>query len=102
APPCTVLSALSLHGALPISGTRRWWYARVVPVCVCLGAVGFTLGRGQVNLLVVALVAGAFAAAVAGRRAASGAWIAGAVALKVRSEEHTSELQSPYDLVCRL
>src|SRR5207248_8318999 len=24
------------------------------------------------------------------------------VALEVRSEEHTSELQSPYDLVCRL
>src|SRR5581483_3550047 len=37
----------------------------------------------QVNLLVVALVAGMFAAAVAGRRAASGAWLAGAVALKV-------------------
>src|SRR5207248_11705689 len=25
-----------------------------------------------------------------------------AEAIKVRSEEHTSELQSPYDLVCRL
>src|SRR5437867_7684499 len=24
------------------------------------------------------------------------------IALSVRSEEHTSELQSPYDLVCRL
>src|SRR5438094_5287787 len=27
---------------------------------------------------------------------------AGRVALAPRSEEHTSELQSPYDLVCRL
>src|SRR5207248_8774825 len=28
--------------------------------------------------------------------------VALAVAVPVRSEEHTSELQSPYDLVCRL
>src|SRR5207248_11597066 len=29
-------------------------------------------------------------------------WIAAWVSPKARSEEHTSELQSPYDLVCRL
>src|SRR5581483_10400616 len=60
-----------------------WWYARTIPVLVCLGGVGFTLGRGQVNLFLVALVAGMFAAAAAGRRFASGAWLAGAIALKV-------------------
>jgi hypothetical protein len=83
---CVCWAAHRLAGAvLPgePAGTRRWWYARAVPVCVCLGAVGFTLGRGQVNLLVVALVAGMFAAVVAGRRFGSGAWLAGAVALKV-------------------
>src|SRR5207248_7113570 len=31
-----------------------------------------------------------------------GSCFMGAVALGSRSEEHTSELQSPYDLVCRL
>src|SRR5207248_5964122 len=29
-------------------------------------------------------------------------WLLMSVALFLRSEEHTSELQSPYDLVCRL
>jgi hypothetical protein len=64
-------------------GTRRWWYARAVPLYVCAGGIGFTLGRGQVNTLLVALICGAFAASVAGRRLASGLWLAGAIALKV-------------------
>jgi hypothetical protein len=64
-------------------GTRRWWYARTIPVYVCLGGIGHTLGRGQVNVLVVALVASSFAALVAGRRVRSGLWLAAAVVLKV-------------------
>jgi alpha-1,2-mannosyltransferase len=83
---CVFWSTHKLAGAvLPDEpeGTRRWWYARTVPFWVCFGSVGFTLGRGQVNLLVVALVAGAFAAVAAGRRFASGAWLAGAVTVKV-------------------
>ncbi|MBX9625454.1 MAG: glycosyltransferase 87 family protein [Gemmataceae bacterium] len=63
--------------------SRRWWYARTIPVYVCLGGVGHTLGRGQVNLFVVALVAAAFAASVRGRRLASGAWLAAAATVKV-------------------
>lgn len=63
--------------------SRRWWYARTVPGYVCLGAIGMTLSRGQVNLLVVALLAGTFAAAVRRRQIASGLWLASAVCLKV-------------------
>src|SRR5581483_5910255 len=63
--------------------SRRWWYARLVPVYVCFGSLGYTLSRGQVNILLVALVAGMFAAAVRGRAVASGVWLAGAIALKV-------------------
>ncbi len=70
-----------LPGEAP--GSRRWWYARLVPVYVCLGGIGYTLSRGQVNLLLVALIAGMFAAAVRGRAVASGVWLAGAIALKV-------------------
>src|SRR5438309_110003 len=72
---CLLFAVHVLAGAvLPgtAAGSRRWWFARTVPVYVCLGSVGLTLGRGQVNLLVVALVAGMFAAAVRGRRLASG------------------------------
>ena len=64
-------------------GSRRWWYARTMPLYVCVGGIGFTIARGQVNVLLVALIAGTFAAAMAGRRLASGVWLAGAVALKV-------------------
>ncbi|HTK78794.1 MAG TPA: glycosyltransferase family 87 protein [Gemmataceae bacterium] len=64
-------------------GSRRWWYARTVPVIVCLGGVGFTISHGQVNVLVVALAAGAFAASAAGRATGSGGWLAAAITLKV-------------------
>jgi hypothetical protein len=63
--------------------SRRWWYARTVPVYVCLGGIGHTLGRGQVNLFVVALIAAGFAAGVRGRRVLSGAWLAAAATVKV-------------------
>ncbi|MBX9585345.1 MAG: glycosyltransferase 87 family protein [Gemmataceae bacterium] len=83
---CLAYAAHAFAGAvLPDAprGGRRWWYARAVPVYACLGGVGHTLGRGQVNLLVVALVAAAFAASVKGRRYASGAWLAAAATVKV-------------------
>ncbi|QDU23176.1 glycosyltransferase family 87 protein [Urbifossiella limnaea] len=64
-------------------GSRRWWYARLVPVYVCLGGLGHTLGRGQVNPMVVALWAAGFAAVVRNRRYAGGAWLAAAAVLKI-------------------
>ncbi len=64
-------------------GSRGWWYARMVPLYVCLGGIGHTLGRGQVNLAVLALAAAGFAAAVRNRRFAGGAWLAAAAVLKI-------------------
>jgi hypothetical protein len=71
----------ALPGTAP--GTRRWWFARLIPIYICLGGVGFTISHGQVNVLVVGLVAGLFAASVAGRSIRSGAWLAAAITLKV-------------------
>src|SRR5438132_10277044 len=73
----TEIYTLSLHDALPISRTRR------------SGSTGSTRPR----------TSGRGAAASRGRRSRSAAarWRAPA-----RSEEHTSELQSHSDLVCRL
>jgi alpha-1,2-mannosyltransferase len=62
--------------------SRRWWYARTGPFLVALGAVGHTLARGQVNLLVVACVAAAFGALADRRSFAAGVWIGAAAALK--------------------
>jgi hypothetical protein len=64
-------------------GSRRWWYARLVPVYVCAGGIALTISRGQVSTVVVALVAAGFAAAVRNRRLASGAWLGAAAVLKV-------------------
>ena len=75
------LASAVLPDAAP--GTRRWWYARTVPLYVCAGGLGFTLSRGQVNILLVWLIAGLFAAAVRGRPFRAGLWLAAACCLKV-------------------
>jgi hypothetical protein len=62
---------------------RRWWALRVLPVLVCLPAIGHTLARGQVNLLVLALLAGMAAATLRGRAWQAGFWLAGAICIKV-------------------
>jgi alpha-1,2-mannosyltransferase len=62
---------------------RRWWGLRVWPVLLTLPALGNNLSHGQVNSLLLMLVAGAIAALVRGRSRAAGAWLAGAIALKV-------------------
>src|SRR5207248_9302534 len=74
---------LSLHDALPISGPAA---AHVSRAC-CPHAVSRRAHR-----------------IAADRLLCDGGGHANAVAKshKERSEEHTSELQSPYDLVCRL
>jgi hypothetical protein len=64
-------------------GCRRWWALRVIPIVVCLPAIGQTLSRGQVNLLLLAILCGMMAAAVRGQRFRAGLWLAGAVCLKI-------------------
>jgi alpha-1,2-mannosyltransferase len=84
-----VLLAWSLHQfaryALPDARPygRKWWYARTVPFYFCIGGIGYTLARGQVNILLVALIAGAYAAAMRGHTVRLGFWLATAISLKV-------------------
>lgn len=63
--------------------TRRWWVNRVGPVLFCLPAIGSTLARGQVNVLLLACVCGACFLLSRGRWLSAGAAIAGAVCLKL-------------------
>src|SRR2546426_9333818 len=74
----TEIYTLSLHDALPISGDHE----RLALTCVPKGLPARDLDAGQRDLLRALL------ATYLGRAA--------------RSEEHTSELQSPCNLVCRL
>jgi hypothetical protein len=64
-------------------GCRRWWALRAWPVLICLPAIGSALSRGQVNLLLLALVCAMTAAALRGRRFQAGLYLAGAICLKV-------------------
>jgi hypothetical protein len=63
--------------------TRRWWYARLIPFDVCLLPIGYTLGRGQVNVLVLLMMAISFWGAVRRRSFVSGVWLAAAACVKV-------------------
>src|SRR5438270_10735073 len=86
-PPTTKLSTLSLHDALPISSrnsTPRWAKRAVA------SPVPTRSGRGMRSLRAI------------GWNGASALALAGACARPHRSEEHTSELQSQSNLVCRL
>jgi hypothetical protein len=62
---------------------RRWWALRAVPAGLCLPAAGYTLSRGQVNLLLLLLLSGFVAGCVRGRPVRAGLWLGGAVCLKL-------------------
>jgi hypothetical protein len=65
------------------AGCRRWWALRMLPVLACLPPIGHTLMRGQVNLLLLLLLAGMAAAMLRGQPWRAGLWLAGAICLKV-------------------
>src|SRR5438034_6422441 len=79
-PPTTEIYTLSLHDALPI-------FERVKCVEVALGEVPQAAGGGL---------------SVGGGERVGGTFCFSQGGLRERSEEHTSELQSHSDLVCRL
>ena len=64
-------------------GCQRWWALRMAPMLVCLPGIGHTLMRGQVNLLLLAMLCGMIAAALRGQRWRAGLWLAGAICLKI-------------------
>src|SRR5207249_9035869 len=100
-PPTTALSTLSLHDALPISSLRE----------IVLRQPQLTRARLQLDAaqrpLVLPPLADDEAEDVGVEAKAALEIVDGKAGLKHsqpqrRSEEHTSELQSRFDLVCRL
>ncbi len=76
-----ILANRIVPDAKPFS--RRWWSARNGPLFLSAGGIGYTIVHGQVNTLIAALVAAMFVAWIAGRKLASGMWLAAAIAVKV-------------------
>jgi len=62
---------------------KRWWQLRLLPALFCVPAIGGTLMRGQVNLQVLALLAGMIALRLRGQRLSAGLCLAGAICLKI-------------------
>lgn len=84
----TLARALEATALAPVFGdtpprSRRWWALRILPVLACLSQIGGTLARGQVTLLLLALLCGMIAAAIRGHSFKAGLWLAGAICLKV-------------------
>ncbi|HEV3119484.1 MAG TPA: glycosyltransferase family 87 protein [Gemmataceae bacterium] len=64
-------------------GCRRWWYLRLWPILACLPPIGGSLMRGQVNMLVLALLCGMMAALVRRQSFRAGVWLAFPICIKV-------------------
>lgn len=65
------------------AGCCRWWALRALPVLICLIPTGQTLMRGQVGLVLLALLAGMVSAWHRGRSVRAGLWLSAAICLKV-------------------
>ncbi len=67
--------------------TRRfgyaWWSNRLIPFLLATPMIGRTIARGQVNTVVVALLAGWIAGIVRGRRVTAGTCLAFAACIKI-------------------
>jgi len=54
---------------------RRWWWLRMLPLLVCAGSLGTDLSRGQVDVLMLAVMSLGIYLAAAGRGLAAGFWL---------------------------
>jgi hypothetical protein len=61
----------------------RWWALRVWPVLALLAPVSQTILRGQVNLLVLAMICAMIAAALRGQSWRAGVWLSAAICVKL-------------------
>lgn len=55
---------------------RLWWQGRLLPLLICLPTVGYSLGRGQVNSLLLLSLCGMSAALLRRRPLWAGVWLA--------------------------
>lgn len=64
-------------------GCRRWWIMRMAPIYACLVPIGSTLGHGQTNLIILAMLCGMLAAILEKKSLQAGLWMAGPICMKV-------------------
>src|SRR5699024_11470373 len=100
-PPAHCMSILSLRDALPIlllgAGVMVFYSGDILTVYAVVGTI--LLAMHRVDDRVALRTAGAIFAVVVLSMVVSAAFVDSSA---FRSEEHTSELKSRFDLVCRL
>jgi hypothetical protein len=84
----TLASALEERSDDPAFRTQprfclRWWVLRLWPVFICLSPIGHTLMRGQVNVIILAILCAVMAGWIRGQSFRAGAWLALAICIKV-------------------
>src|SRR5207237_8376263 len=90
-PATTKIYTLSLHDALPISGRAQAWKIYLLVACDLKRSRGFKSLSRRSNLIFSGIISTQIVCQHGGAKC-----------FQVRSEEHTSELQSHLNLVCRL
>jgi hypothetical protein len=68
---------------LPPTGSRRWWYNRMLPIYACIAPIGGTYSRGQITPFLLLFIAAMILATVRGKRFTSGLWLAAAICAKI-------------------
>lgn len=74
--------AVRAQHARRLNGQRRWML-RVVPLLICAIPIGQTLMRGQVSILLLALLSGMLWSWQRGQHWRAGYWLAAAICIKV-------------------
>src|SRR5204863_9006900 len=101
APPSPALYPLSLHDALPISDLEAWAEHRALEAGGRVGVADETIREHERRAVDRSRLRNAIAELAGAPQILHGG-LGRPGQLRYRSEEHTSELQSRRDLVCRL
>lgn len=63
--------------------SRRWWVSRILPILPVTVALGTSLGKGQVNTLILVALCGWLAETIRGRGLHAGLYLSFAIAVKI-------------------
>jgi hypothetical protein len=76
-------TAYKVQGRRVEAYSRAWWGLRVLPIIACLPPICQTLMRGQVNLVLLAVLGAMIASFLQGRSFRAGGWLSLAICLKI-------------------
>jgi hypothetical protein len=76
-------AAIVSHIRTSPPSARQWWRMRLIPILVCIAPIGFTLSRGQVNLLLLWMLSAMITSVIVRRSARAGLFLSVAACIKI-------------------